>query len=132
MARKVNPDYKTFALRFKYALDKKGFSQKEFSEMAELSASIVSCYINSKVMPDSGSIYVIAKMLDVSPVWLMGMEVNIDGSPKMIDSSSKRIELAKFVSNSELSVIERMYSLLVAANWLKMSAPDTDTVLRHA
>lgn len=73
-------EYKIFAERPAKAVDRKGIRQYEVSDACDFSASMMSAYLKAKSMPESDRLYRIANFLDVSPAWLLGANVNIDGS----------------------------------------------------
>jgi transcriptional regulator with XRE-family HTH domain len=70
----------TPAKRLKQALDIRHITASELSQKSGVSKSTLSYYLNGKFQPRQDKIYLLAKELNVSPSWLMGMNVNIEGN----------------------------------------------------
>lgn len=62
-------------VRIRQALDEKNMSQAELARITGLSKSAISQYISGKFEPKQDAIYLISKALDVSEVWLMGLDL---------------------------------------------------------
>lgn len=65
--------FKTYAERIKYAMEKKGISQSELVKRTGLNKGAISSYLNNKYKPKQDAIYLLAKALGVSEIWLMGL-----------------------------------------------------------
>jgi transcriptional regulator with XRE-family HTH domain len=70
----------TPAERLKAALELRDMKPSELSLKTGLSKSTLSYYLNGRFQPKQDKIYLMAKELNVSPSWLMGMNVNTEGN----------------------------------------------------
>ena len=61
------------ATRLRIALGRAGIKQVELSEKTGIPKSAISQYLSGKVKPKQDKVYLMAKALDVSELWLMGM-----------------------------------------------------------
>lgn len=62
------------ARRLKEAMNKKGWKQQQLANESGVSKYNISHYINGKTVPDNIQAYKLAKVLDVSPEWLMALD----------------------------------------------------------
>ena len=62
------------ARRLKEAMNKKGWKQQQLANASGVSKYNISHYINGKTVPDNFQAYKLAKVLDVSPEWLMALD----------------------------------------------------------
>ena len=69
--------FKTYAERIKYAMEEKGISQSELVKRTGLNKGAISSYLNNKYKPKQDAIYLLAKALGVSEIWLMGLTENM-------------------------------------------------------
>lgn len=63
------------ANRLRIAMNLSGLSQQELSERSGVSKASISQYCNGTYVPSNVSAGKMAKVLSVSPVWLMGFDV---------------------------------------------------------
>ena len=63
------------ALRFKEALNICGLSQQELANKSGIGKSSISHYVNGSNEPGNKAAYALAKVLNVNPAWLMGLDV---------------------------------------------------------
>lgn len=61
--------------RLKEALSIRNMRPVELSEKAKMPRSAISQYLSGKVNPKQDKIFIMAGVLDVSPSWLMGLDV---------------------------------------------------------
>lgn len=78
------------AKRLTEALDRKGMKAKELMDKSDVSKASISQYINGAHAPSNISAGKMAKVLGVSPVWLMGFDVPMYDTEN--DSSQKYYE----------------------------------------
>lgn len=64
------------AYRIKLVMDELNISQAELAKLASISASSLSDYLTGKYLPKQDKVFAIAKVLKVSPSWLMGHDVD--------------------------------------------------------
>lgn len=62
-----------FALRLKKLLEERKIKANELAKMTGISKVNISFYINGKTKAKQDNLYLIAKALNVSPVYLMGL-----------------------------------------------------------
>lgn len=63
-----------FSLRLMEAMAKKSLKQKELSELSNVPQGAISNYCNDKGLPSVEGLYRLAKSLDVSMEWLLGID----------------------------------------------------------
>ena len=64
--------------RIKEALDIKGMKQADLCKLTQIPKSAISQYISGAFEPKQDRIYLIAKALNVSEAWLMGLDVPME------------------------------------------------------
>lgn len=68
----------TFAHRLKYAIKIRDVRPVDISKVTGISKTNLSCYMSGKYEAKQDGVEILAKVLDVNPVWLMGYNVPID------------------------------------------------------
>lgn len=68
----------TTAQRIKEALELRGMKQIDLVEKTKISKGALSSYISGNYIPKQKNIYLIAKALNVSESWLMGLDVPME------------------------------------------------------
>ena len=76
----------TFAARLKHALSITGVKQIELSRQTGIYKGTINNYLSGKYEPKQDRLEIIAKALDVSPVWLMGYDVPMEREKKTPDT----------------------------------------------
>lgn len=100
-------EYQLFADRLRDAMDSRGYTQTGLAEAVGLSKGMISLYLAAKSMPESDRLAVIAHELRVSPVWLMGANVEKDGTAVV-----NRSEDAKWIHDQLLNATPEKIALL--------------------
>jgi transcriptional regulator with XRE-family HTH domain len=77
----------TCAERIKKALTIKGMRQSELCRLTKIPKSAISQYISGAFEPKQDRIYLIAKALNVSEMWLMGLDVPMERQVKKVTPS---------------------------------------------
>jgi len=72
----------TFAHRLKYAIKIRDVRPVDISKVTGISKTNLSCYMSGKYEAKQDGVEILAKVLDVNPVWLMGYDVPIDRNYK--------------------------------------------------
>ncbi len=90
----------TISERIKFALDKSSLTQAEVVKKTGISKGALSSYIAGRYVPKQTNIYKLAKALNVSPAWLMGLDV------PMVDN--KKLESDNTKSNTIVDLIEKV------------------------
>ena len=78
----------TFANRLKKALSMNNMSQTELSNKTKIDKSLISNYLSGNYKAKQDNLFILAKALNVSEVWLMGFDVAYNGDKKQ-DSDNK-------------------------------------------
>ena len=68
----------TFAHRLKYAIKIRDVRPVDISKVTGISKTNLSCYMSGKYEAKQDGVEILAKVLDVNPVWLMGYDGPID------------------------------------------------------
>lgn len=66
--------------RIKEAMVLRGLKQVDIVKKTGINKGALSSYISGKYLPKQTNIYKLAKVLDVSPVWLMGYDVDMNNT----------------------------------------------------
>lgn len=72
----------TLKNRLAKALSLRGMKQVELSRLTSIDSGTVNNYLSGKYEPKQSRLEIIAKALDVSPVWLMGFDVPMEREKK--------------------------------------------------
>lgn len=83
MGEKIEGLVDTFANRLKKAMSIRNIKAIELSEKTGISKSSLSEYINGKYEAKQNGIYLLAKALDISEPWLMGLDVPMERQQKI-------------------------------------------------
>ena len=75
----ANKPTATCSERIKQALAIRRMKQSELCELTKIPKSAISEYISGAYEPKQDRVFLIAKALDVDPVWLMGFDVPMEG-----------------------------------------------------
>lgn len=79
MDAKYTPPTATIAERLKTAMEIREMSAADMSRAADVSRAAMSHYLRGQYVPKQDKIYLLSKALRVSPVWLMGFDVPMEG-----------------------------------------------------
>lgn len=63
------------ASRLREALDENNMTQQDLADKSKVAKASISHYVNGSHEPGNKSAYAMAKVLGVSPAWLMGFDV---------------------------------------------------------
>lgn len=66
-------------IRIKSALEQRDMMPVELARKSGISKGSISKYLKGTVLPKQNAIGAMAKALDVSPTWLLGYDVTMDG-----------------------------------------------------
>lgn len=67
-----------FRSRMVVSMTHKGLNNKDIARVAQVSAATVTAWVKGTKMPTIVNIYLIAKLLDVPPTWLSGLDDAMD------------------------------------------------------
>ncbi len=68
----------TTAERLREILSIRDIKQVEITEKTGISKGALSSYLSGRYIPKQDNIYKLAKVLDVNPAWLMGLDVPME------------------------------------------------------
>lgn len=100
--------------RLSYALHIRNMKQVDLIEKTGIQKSSISQYLSGYAEPKADRIYIMAKALDVSPVWLLGYDVpmeegsEIEVPEEIVDEDLQFLEMFKSLSDDDKKVIIRM------------------------
>lgn len=67
--------------RLKEALALRDITGAELGRRCGINKGTISRYVRGEVIPKQNTIYQISQALGVSPAWLLGFDVTVDGAP---------------------------------------------------
>lgn len=76
----------SFADRIKFAMSIRNIKQAELVDKTKINKGALSSYISGRYVPKQKNVYLLAKALEVSPVWLMGYDVPMDETDSDINA----------------------------------------------
>ena len=88
-----------FQQRLKELMNEQNISQKEICEKTKIPKSAMSQYINGYMLPKANRLYLIAKVFNVNPVWLMGLDVPKELDKHNDDDYSKNKEEVELIEH---------------------------------
>ena len=92
------------ATRIKKALSIRNMTQTELCARTNISKSSLSEYMSGKYIPRQDKVFILAKALDVDPVWLWGYDVPME---KKAQPEEKKIPLTEAeLSEGEMLMLE--------------------------
>ena len=80
------------AVRIKKALSIRNMTQTELCSRTKISKSSLSEYLSGKYVPRQDKVFILAKALDVDPVWLWGYDVPMENKPEPAEQKSSPTE----------------------------------------
>lgn len=107
------------------ALSIREMTAAELSRKSGIDKGSISNYLKGKFIPKQNAIYLMAKALDVSPAWLLGYELTIDGKDietpieSVIKAKQSEIDINKLTEVQQQLIVEVMK--LSPDNQFKMS-----------
>ena len=75
------------------ALDERNMLSVELARRSGINKGTISRYLRGEVIPKQNAIGAMAEALNVSPAWLMGYDLTMDGKKKVEIDISKLTEL---------------------------------------
>lgn len=97
----INKKHSVFANRLKQSMNAKNLRQVDLVEQTNISKASISQYLSGDFIPKNEYLNSLAKVLDVDPLWLSGIDVpnNQEDLDKLLkqstDNIAKRLELTK-------------------------------------
>lgn len=110
--REPNPKNRVFAARLKALIEEsEGCNQTDLAQRLGISRSNISMYLNMTTLPTNEKLIKIAEYFGVSPVWLMGADVEkIEQTTSVTDANAKWLmdKIAK-AGPEEAAMMRRLY-----------------------
>ncbi|MBR5948347.1 MAG: helix-turn-helix transcriptional regulator [Clostridia bacterium] len=104
-----------FGKRLKIALEMRGMKQSELAEKAHIDKTLITAYIKGRYKAKADKLYALAKALNVSEAWLMGLDVPLERKPTANGSgrSEEFVELfGKLTAEQQDFIIASIKGLL--------------------
>lgn len=95
-----------FIDRLKYSIKKNEINQTELAKKVGLSKQTISGYLNGLFKPNHNTIYSIAKVLNVNPAWLLGIDDEEDAHTEPEKVELKEIKSSELFLNPDLDLSE--------------------------
>lgn len=92
-----------FGTRLKYALDKRGFKQKDLSEATGIGVSSISDYIKGRNLPKRDKLNAILSTLNVTEDFLFGHTDDMESNPHMQYLIDKHIDTVELLESTTMS-----------------------------
>ena len=84
--------YPEIAKRFNYILLFRNLKQQELADKAGINKSFISHYVNGTHCPSNDKAQLLSEVLDVNPLWLMGLDDNMfKGSPTELNKAEEEM-----------------------------------------
>lgn len=83
--------YEITAKRIKEAMNDMNITQQELADRCKIGKSSISHYVNGTNEPGNKSAYILSKVLNVNPAWLMGFDV-----PKKLNKTDNDENISAF------------------------------------
>lgn len=117
----MNDIVDSFESRLKYAMSLRGKSQADITKHFGWSRSTVSQYCNPHLSykPKADRMYQIAEYLNVSPTWLMGYDVPMNGM-------NEKEKLLNDINNMDNAQIKRLAAYLEGFNAIMSKLSDEE------
>lgn len=100
-----------FKNRFVSILNKKNISQSELARLTNISQSTISEWYRGSSEPKQDKLDLIAKVLNINPVWLLGYDVDIENNNNNNEQSTPQLKI-------------------LARNFEKLNEKDKDTIMK--
>ena len=103
-----------FGVRLKKAMDDKGISAAELSRQTGIGKNLIRYYIHGVCLAKQDKIYLISRVLDVNPGWLMtGVEQCVDEKPDreftIFVPSPKFVQLTRYMSQEDYENVVKAF-----------------------
>ena len=102
--------WKTYAERIQFALDNRHLQPIDLSKKSGIGKGSISAYLNGAYKPKQDAIYLLAKALNVNPVWLMGLTDEMEITP-LNEVSNWLSDVLKTNDDDTIRVISKLSKL---------------------
>ena len=96
------------SVRIKKALSLRRMTQTELCSRTKISKSSLSEYTNGKHIPNQEKVFILAKALDVDPVWLWGYDVSMETKDPPTENKSSPTESQLSEGDREMLEVFRL------------------------
>ena len=90
----------TISERLRQIMSIRNVKQVEIIEKTGINKGALSSYLSGRYMPKQDNIYKLAKVLDVNPAWLMGLDVPMEAPQEPIDYEDDKVKEALIMYNA--------------------------------
>ena len=110
----VREEYRPFADRLQKALEDKNMKPVDLAKRIGTSEGMISLYLSARSKPESVRMEIIAHALSVSPVWLMGANVNKNGSATVSKNEDARwlLEQLEASAPEDIALVRRLFEAI--------------------
>lgn len=115
----------SFSCRFQKALEIRGLKQSDIVRLTGIGKSAISQYLSGVYEPKQKNIFLLARALNVSEPWLMGLDAPMEREKptamsddelwNAIRSDDSKLMLARWISNLDRDQLQMVVKLLEAA-----------------
>ena len=105
----------TFSKRLLLAMNIRSISQTKLSQLSNINKSLICDYLKDRYIAKQDKLEKLANALNVSPVWLMGYDCDIDGKEKddSTPPSNKYIDdIISILNNQDNETLEKILSMI--------------------
>lgn len=101
----------TTSERLKEIISIRNVKQAEIVEHTGINKGALSCYISGKYLPKQDNVFKLARFFQVSPAWLMGLDVPMEtNAQKASRELSKQLQsLSDFLNTHEFDQLKYLY-----------------------
>lgn len=103
----LSANFLTVQQQLNEALQIRKMTAAELSRKSGIDKGSISNYLKGKFIPKQNAIYLMAKALNVSPAWLLGYELTIDGKAKQSE-----IDISKLTEENRIRLTSYYQALL--------------------
>lgn len=100
-----------FGTRLQKAMDIRNIKATELSEKANIPKSAISQYLSGLYEAKQKSIFKLAKILDVSEAWLMGLDVPMEKKLENKNVTNIKEEIKKLYGENSINHLENYFKL---------------------
>lgn len=109
----------SFANRLRLAMKDNNINLSKLSSLTNISKPLISNYLSGNYQAKQTNVYILAKALNVNPVWLMGYDVSKDFEQTYKELISEENKNLIFTKNEYIDKEDNLYKANININFLK-------------